>query len=108
MKIYFGRIPKEMQNDIVTDAWVYEQLQTHTCEELAKVIEDGIYNKLTLNTFNILLINYLTDDYAKENIYFVNADTNNVEKFADNYYICEKLSCMGPGEALSDTRFITL
>jgi hypothetical protein len=108
MKIYFGRIPKEMQNDIVTDAWVYEQLQTYTCEELGKVIEDGIYNKLTLNTFNILLINYLTDDYAKENIYFVNADTNNVEKFADNYYICEKLSCMGPGEALSDTRFITL
>lgn len=108
MKIYFGRITKEMQTDIVTDAWVYEQLQTYTCEELAKLIEAGTFNTLTLNTFNVVLVNYLSDDYAKENIYFINADTNDVERFGRNFYISEKLSCMGPGEALSDTRFITL
>lgn len=109
MKIYFGRITNEMKtDDMVTDAWLYELLQTHNTEELAAIIEQGTYNELVLNTFNLLLVNYLSDDYAKENIYFVNTDTGNVEKFADNYYICEKLSCMGPGEALSDTRFVLL
>lgn len=129
MKIYVGRFPKEHYPYARTDAWLFTKLQEYTIAQLAKKIEAGYFGDMPLHTYNVLLMNYFSDEYAKENIYFYcwPLDSDDMKKFLeidatniiedlygdrvegtvmkcfDLAMMKEKLTMMGVGEAIADS-----
>lgn len=129
MKIYVGRFPKEYYEGAYTDAWVFDMLQEYSIEQLGEKLEAGFFGNIRLHTFNVLLLNYISDEYAKENIYFYcwPLDSDDMKKFLeidatniiedlygdrlegtvmkcfDLAMMKEKLTMMGVGEAIADS-----
>ena len=103
MKIYFGRMAEIEETNLVTDAWLYDKLQTYSHEELGILIEQGTYDEFVLHTFSILLLNFLRDEYAMENVYYMKEGV--LTNLRDDDHITRKMEVMGPGEALCDSYY---
>lgn len=107
MKVFVGRIPKEYHpKNMITDSWVYYQLQNKTIEELAAEIMRSDSCMVTVNTFNPLLLNYFTDEWAKQNVFYMKHDI--LTMMGNDAHMVDKLSWGGPGEAISDTHYILI
>lgn len=107
VKVFVGRIPKEHHpKNMITDSWVYYQLQNKTIEELAADIMQADSYIATVNTFNPLLLNYFTDEWAKQNIFYMKHDV--LTMMGDDAHMVDKLSWGGPGEAISDAHYILI
>jgi hypothetical protein len=109
MKIYFGRLPQGVEvvsldtsfleilikNDYSVEKSVGE-IQCYLEGEACKVI-----NRSDFHTINPLLINYFTDDIAKEYVWIIDEEGNHI-KFGDDESMLRKLFYMGVGEVLCD------
>jgi hypothetical protein len=109
MKIYFGRVPQEdgviflnalfvdmlIKNDYSLEKSVGE-IQCYLEGEACAVINRPIFH-----TINPLLINFLTDDFAKEYVWIIDAEGNHI-KIGDDEHMLRKLSWIGAGEVLCD------
>ncbi len=94
------------ETNLVTDAWLYDKLQKYSHEELGALIEDGTYDEFVLHTFSVLLLNFLHDEYALDNVYYMKEGV--LTHLRDDEHITRKIEVMGPGEALCDTYYILI
>lgn len=105
VKITFG-FTTEMLHDPYTDADIYNALKRgSTTEKMAEWLE-GEKGTFPVHTFNVLLVNYLTEDFAKTNV-FVEKD-GVLKPFSEYEDLMRKLEVMGVGEALSDTHWVKI
>lgn len=106
MKIYIGRIPEIIEENLLTDAWLYDMLKKYGHKDIGAMIESGIYDSMVLHTFNMVLLNYLTDDYAMDNIYYMKEGV--LTLLRDDEHIVKKFEWGGAGEVLSDSHYILI
>lgn len=103
VKVIFG-FTTEMLHDPFTDADIYKALKRgSTTVSIARWLE-GEKGVFTAHTFNPLLVNYLSDAFAKTNV-FIEKD-GVLKPFLEYEDLMEKLKVMGVGEALSDTHWV--
>ncbi len=98
VKIYFGRMP---ENCDIIDKYFHEiLLKNNYCfddavHELCTRLKDGIHY-----TCNPLILNYFTDDFAK-NVWIIDEDGNHICLGNDDHML-SKLSYMNIGEIVCD------
>ncbi len=103
VKIIFG-FTTEMLHDPYTDADLYNALKRgSTTGSIARWLE-GEKGVFTAHTFNPLLVNYLSDAFAKTNVFVEKEGVLN--PFSAYPDLVKKLEIMGVGEALTDTHWV--
>ena len=98
-RVYFGRMPENCE---IIDAYFYEMLfKNNYCfddavHELCTRLDNGNYY-----TSNALLLNYVSDDFAKKYIWIIDEDENHIS-FGNDSHMLGKMFGMGIGEILAD------
>ena len=80
-------------------------------EKLLKELQNFNGKQVLATTHSALVLNYLTDDIAKESVIFLYknlAGYTQARKFFDIEEMKEKLMYLGPGEVMSDTNLESL
>ena len=99
IRIYFGRMPENCE---IIDTYFHEILfKNNYCfddavHELCTRLKDGNYY-----TSNALLLNYFSDDFAKECIWIIDEDGNHIF-LGNDAHMLEKLKYMQVGEVICD------
>ena len=101
-RLYFGRIPEKYYYNIdgffshilIRENYNMQAAVDRLVDSLDSV---GGYN----HTVNPLIVNYISDEIARELIWFIDSEGNEI-KMGDDVSMCKKLQFMGPGEALAD------
>jgi len=110
MKIYFGRVPKgdevvsldtSFLETLIENDYNIEKSVDELVSWLLNNWDEDDFNDIVCHTINPLLINYFTDDIAKEYVWIIDEEGNHI-KFGDDEHMLRKLSCMGVGEVLCD------
>jgi hypothetical protein len=123
LKVIINKCPKDIMKNIVnnyhiilTDKEIYPILNSEECFNGKKYsfnkIEDfvdeisrlGNEKNVLIHTFNPLILNFFEDNIAKESFIIIK-NSGDFIKFFDNENSKIKLECMGPGEAVIDTKF---
>jgi len=110
---------KEMSGEsgvILTDAELYKMLngeekfgpfmydQSNIEGLVDAVVEASKVKDIVIHTFNSGLLNWFEDNVAISSFYVLN-EQGEPELLFSYKHMLEKLDCMGPGEAVSDTDF---
>lgn len=80
-------------------------------EKLLACLQDFAGKQVMVTTHSALVLNYLTDESAKQNVILLFKDKKgytHATRFFEIPEIAEKLSFLGPGEAMGDTNLISL
>ena len=110
MKIYFGRYPEELNNVVMIDEiflpflksanyFMEVAAEVFVAELLAK--SEFLSNEVIAYTMNPLIINYFTDEFAKEYMWFVD-ETGNHIKVSDDESMLVKFEWGSVGEIMAD------
>ncbi len=107
VKIYFGRLPHGTRTQNL-DAWMVGWLP-HNDFSIQDTLKDVLSTYCLKNrtspeafhTLNPLYVNYLDEDYAKRNVWFIDTEGNEILMGEDPVCL-EKFECLHAGEILSD------
>lgn len=107
MKIYFGRIPNtkvtflDDKHLFPTTFMMCDYNIEDAVDELIKYMQYPLFEDYSFYTFNPLIINYFTDEFANKYVYFV-TETGEEIKMGDDESCQIKLKFMGPGDVVCD------
>ncbi len=94
---------------------VFDEIENGINQEimatLLKLLLDFNGKQVIITTHSALLINYLPDDIARKNIFFLYKDANgstHAKRFFDMPPLADKLNLLGPGEAMASVDLVQL
>ncbi len=80
-------------------------------DKLLEQLQNFNHKQVMVTTHSALVLNYLTDETAKDSVIFLykdNAGHTHAKKFFEIEGMAKKLEVLGPGEVMSDTNLIDL
>ena len=115
MKFIVGYLPPEFKYlATLTDADLYKSYIQFTNGEIdwestLRVLNASFCkDSHRCHTYYVSLLNYLTDDEAKDSIYVFVPSRSELKLLFSHPDMKEKLTMMGPGEAIADTELSKL
>lgn len=110
MRIYFGRLPEG--DEIITLDVNFLKYLVANDYNFNDAVDDMVSNLLTnwdeddfkdviAHTLNPLIVNYFTDDFAKEYIWMIDEEGNHINMGTDEHML-SKLDFLNPGEVVCD------
>ena len=110
MRIYFGREPevesvKNLDSELLWYLYNNDYNMERAVDALVRYLltnwdEDDLKD-VVCHTLNPLIVNYFTDDFAKEYLWIIDEEGNHINMGADESML-EKLTVLGPGEVVCD------
>ena len=110
MRIYFGRMPEDKSGDGVKslDAMFLDYLidNDYIIENAVDAIADHLMDiwdgkNVIAHTLNPLIINFFTDDFAKEYLWMIDEEGNHINMGTDDHML-SKMDFLSPGEVMCD------
>jgi hypothetical protein len=113
LKIFFGRLPRNpvLRNRLNNIDLIFLDYLTAADFNYETAVDNLVAhyfrNDAAYYTCNPLIINFFTDDFAKQNVYIIDEDDNEIHMGTDEFLL-KKLEWGGPGDAVcDDTRSFT-
>lgn len=106
IKFIYGYCPVAIKRSHKLDMTILLDLHRGDYKDVLKHLE-SIHGGTDsfIRTYDVLLFNFMDDDYASEHVWIYDAKENALRRFKDCEWLMYKLRVMGPGEALSDSDF---
>jgi len=110
MRIYFGRLPEHDEivyldsmilSCLIAEEYKFNNAVDAMVKHLMTNWDDNDFKDVVCHTLNPLIINYFTDDFAKEYMWMIDEDGNHI-KMGDDEHMMNKLDCLGVGEVMCD------
>ena len=94
---------------------IFDEIENGINQELIEKLLDQLQNfngkQVMVTTHSALVLNYLTDEAAKDSVIFLYKDKvghSHAKKFFEIDGMAKKLEVLGPGEVMGDTNLIEL
>lgn len=110
MRIYFGREPlvgsvKFLDSELLWYLYNNDYNMERAVDALVRYLltnwDEDDFKDVVCHTLNPLIVNYFTDDFAKEYMWMIDEEGNHINLGTDEHML-SKMDFLSPGEVMCD------